>query len=285
MGQFILDHLGRQVNLSTVPKRIISICPAITETLFALGLEKEIVGRTKYCIFPKGMVESIPIVGGTKEVNMETIRDLQPDLILAEKEENTKEIVLALEKVAPVFVSEVQKIDDSYRMIEALGLLMNREKAAEHLIASCKTSFPNPSCKQKLNAAYVIWRKPYMVVGGTTYINDVLDTLGFQNPFATEESRYPMVTKEELTKANLDVLLLASEPFPFQVKHLAEFQSFLPNTKILLVDGEMFWYGAKMVEAGLYLERLTKKIEEITSGGSSKQKECRNVKFTKVSKM
>lgn len=260
MTQLLTDHLGRQVNIPGSPKRIISICPAITETLFALGLEKEIAGRTKYCIFPKGMVESIPIVGGTKEVNVETIRKLQPDLILAEKEENTKEIVLALEKIAPVFVMEVQKIDDSYRLIETLGVLTNRELAASRLIASCKSSFPVPSYKQNLKAAYVIWRKPYMVVGGTTYINDVLQTLGFQNPFETEESRYPMVTKEVLADANLDVLLLSSEPFPFKEKHIAEFQSFLPNTKIILVDGEMFWYGAKMLTAGAYLDKLSKVI-------------------------
>ncbi|WHY78375.1 helical backbone metal receptor [Neobacillus sp. WH10] len=262
MTHFLTDHLGRQVNISTVPKRIISICPAITETLFALGLEKEIVGRTKYCIFPKEIVENVPIVGGTKEVNVETIRDLQADLILAEKEENTEEIVLALEKIAPVFVLEVQKIDDSYRLIETLGLLTNREQAANRLITSCKKSFDDLSCKQNLNAAYVIWRKPYMVVGGTTYINDILNRLGFQNPFEKGELRYPSVTKEELADANLDVLLLASEPFPFQEKHIAEFQSFLPNTKILLVDGEMFWYGAKMLIAGAYLEKLKKEIEK-----------------------
>ncbi|EKN65939.1 Fe3+-hydroxamate ABC transporter periplasmic protein [Neobacillus bataviensis LMG 21833] len=262
MTHFLTDHLGRQVNITTVPKRIISICPAITETLFALGLEKEIVGRTKYCIFPKEIVENVPIVGGTKEVNVELIRDLQPDLILAEKEENTKEIVLALEKIAPVFVMEVQKIAESYRLIETLGLLTNRDQAAERLITSCKSSFSNLLYQRNQNAAYVIWRKPYMVVGGTTYINDVLHTLGFQNPFERGESRYPMVTKEELADANLDVLLLASEPFPFQEKHISEFQAFLPNTKILLVDGEMFWYGAKMEIAGAYLEKLTNVIEK-----------------------
>lgn len=95
-----------------------------------------------------------------------------------------------------------------------------------------------------------------MVVGGTTFINDVLHTLGFHNPFEKNDSRYPAVTKEELAAANLDVLILASEPFPFQEKHVPEFQSFLPNTKILLVDGEMFWYGAKMIEAGTYLKKL-----------------------------
>lgn len=261
MENIKLDHLGRKVILPDVPKRMISICPAITETLFALGLEKEIVGRTKYCIFPKEKVEQTAIVGGTKEVDVEIIRDLKPDLILAEKEENTKDIVLALEQIAPVFVAEVQKVDESYRLIETLGILTNREEAAKNLIQSCKASFQTSSSMQNVNAAYVIWRKPYMVVGGTTYINDVLQSLGFQNPFKGGDSRYPAVTEEELAAANLDVLLLASEPFPFQEKHIAEFQAFLPRTKILLVDGEMFWYGAKMVEARPYFQELITRVE------------------------
>ncbi|WP_391118230.1 ABC transporter substrate-binding protein [Psychrobacillus sp. L3] len=260
MTHLITDHLGRQVNISAPPKRIISICPAITETLFALGLENEIVGRTKYCIFPKGIVENVPIVGGTKEVNVDKIRVLQPDLILAEKEENTEDIVRLLEKIAPVFVLEVQSIQNAYRFIQTLGELANKEQAADILITSCKSSFDSLLNKQNRKAAYVIWRKPYMVVGGTTYINDVLLTLGFHNPFENEDSRYPAVTKEELATANLDVLLLASEPFPFQEKHVAEFQVFLPDTKIVLVDGEMFWYGAKMVTSGPYLENLIENI-------------------------
>ncbi|TQR16289.1 ABC transporter substrate-binding protein [Psychrobacillus soli] len=255
MAQLKTDHIGRKINISQSPKRIISICPAITETLFALGLENEIVGRTKFCIFPAGIVENVAIVGGTKEVNVETIRELQPDLILAEKEENTAAIVQALENIAPVFVLEVQSIKDAYRFIHTLGLLTNKVQVAEHLIDNVKAAFPSPYVQSR-NAAYVIWRKPYMVVGGTTYINNVLHTLGFQNPFAKENSRYPAVTPEDLASANIDVLFLASEPFPFKEKHIAEFQAFLPNTKIVLVEGEMFWYGSRMELAGPYLEKL-----------------------------
>ncbi|MEI4770630.1 helical backbone metal receptor [Psychrobacillus sp. FJAT-51614] len=260
MSQLLNDHLGREVKITAPPKRIVSICPAITETLFALGLDNEIIGRTKYCIFPKKTVDKVEIVGGTKEVNEEKIRGLQPDLILAEKEENTKEIVQALEKIAPVFVLEVQSIKDAYRFIKTLGLLTNKEQKADEIIASCKASFPATPVGNIKKAAYAIWRKPYMVVGGTTYINDVLYTLGFHNPFEKVGSRYPSVTKEEFAKSNLDVLLLASEPFPFQEKHIAEFQDFLPNTKIILVDGEMFWYGAKMITAGPYLKELIENI-------------------------
>lgn len=252
----VADHLGRKVVLPKSPKRIISMCPAITETLFSLGLTKKVVGRTKYCIFPKGTVDQVPIVGGTKEVNLEKVKEIQPDLIFAEKEENTEEMVKELEKIAPVFVLEVKSIQDAYRLITTLGEVTKTTVNANLLLASCQKSFQSIQSKNKGKAAYVIWRKPYMVVGGTTYINDVLQLMGFQNPFTNEESRYPEVTREQLANAKLDKLFLASEPFPFQEKHLSEFQSFLPHTKILLVDGEMFWYGSRMLVAGEYLAKL-----------------------------
>lgn len=252
----ITDHLGRIVVIPQSPKRIISICPAITETLFSLGLEKEVVGRTKYCIFPKGTVDQVPIVGGTKEVNLERVRELKPDLIFAEKEENTAAMVMELGKIAPVFVLEVKSIEDAYRLITTLGEVTKTKKSANLLLTSCQKSFQSIEGKENRKAAYVIWRKPYMVVGGTTYINDVLHYMGFQNPFSTEESRYPVVTSEQLANAEPDKLFLASEPFPFQQKHLAEFQAFLPNTEIILVDGEMFWYGSRMLVAGEYLGEL-----------------------------
>ncbi|MEK4085994.1 ABC transporter substrate-binding protein [Psychrobacillus sp. FSL K6-1415] len=252
----LTDHLGRKVVLPESPKRIISICPAITETLFSLGLEKEIVGRTKYCIFPKGIVDQVQIVGGTKEINFEKVKKIQPDLIFAEKEENTEEIVLELEKIAPVFVLEVKSIQNAYRFITTLGEVTATTMTAKLLLTACQKSFQSIKSRENGKAAYVIWRKPYMVVGGTTYINDVLQVMGFENPFTNEESRYPTVTNEQLTNANLDKLFLASEPFPFQQKHLAEFQAFLPNTEIILVDGEMFWYGSRMLVAGEYLAEL-----------------------------
>ena len=219
MTHEVTDHLGRKVVIPKLPKRIVSVCPAITETLFSLGLDKKIVGRTKYCIFPKGTVDQVPIVGGTKEANFEKVRELQPDLIFAEKEENTEEMVLELEKIAPVFVMEVKSVQDAYRFITTLGEVTGTTETANLLLASCQKSFQSIENKENGKAAYVIWRKPYMVVGGTTYINDVLQTMGFHNPFTQEESRYPAVTNDQLADAKLDKLFLASEPFPFQEKH------------------------------------------------------------------
>lgn len=252
----ITDELGRQLVLPDTPMRIISLCPAITETLFALNLEHRIVGRTKYCIFP-AEAANVPVVGGTKNIQLEAIAALKPDIIFCEKEENTPEIVAELEQQYNVYVAEIQQITEAYRMIEKLGFVTNKLPEAIALIHQIQqrwTKIPQKTGR----AAYMMWRKPYMVVGETTYINSVLHALGFTNPFITTKQRYPAVTIEDLQQAQLDYLFLSSEPFPFSDKHIAELQSHLPDTQIQLIDGEMFWYGAKMLESTTYFQHYFK---------------------------
>ncbi|WP_332645813.1 ABC transporter substrate-binding protein [Lysinibacillus sp. 54212] len=248
------DHLGRQVDIPVPPKRVVSICPAITETLFSLGLEQEIVGRTRYCIYPQNLVEQVTIVGGTKEVDYDVIASLQPDLIIAEKEENTIEIIEELEAHFPVFVFQIESIAEAYRMILDAGKITGRQEESKKLVEEITGSF-QPLPQNHGRAAYAMWRKPYMVVGATTYISDVLQTLGFANPYTTYEGRYPVVDIAALQKEQLDVLFLSSEPFPFSQKHKDELAAYLPNTSIRLIDGEMFWYGARMKEAGHYFKQ------------------------------
>ncbi|CAM3178299.1 helical backbone metal receptor [Filibacter tadaridae] len=254
MKREVVDHLGRTVTYEYPPKRIISLCPGITETLFVLQLENEIVGRTRFCIFPKDKVKNVPAVAGTKDIKLEAIHEVKPDLIIVEKEENTKEIVETLEQYYPVFVAEVQTVDEAYRMIRDMGQLTDREKQAVSLVESIQDRFESfPSVNGK-RAAYVIWKKPYMVVGKDTYIQSILERMGFVNPFAQFEGRYPVVTAEDFQQAKLDYVLLASEPYPYKEKHKAEFQAIMPDTLPMLIDGEMFWYGAKMVEAVDYFK-------------------------------
>ena len=249
------DHLGRAVSYRFPPKRIISLCPAITETLFALGLKQEVVGRTQYCIFPANEVASVPTVGGTKQIQLEKIQELQPDLIICEKEENTKEMVEQLAAHFPVYVAQVECVDDAYRMIRDLGAVMNRLQQANMLEAQIAKAF-RALPKYTGRVAYMMWRKPYMVVGAPTYIDSALTTLGFTNPFTQREGRYPTVTVDDLQQAQLDYLLLSSEPFPFSDKHVQELATHLPNTQIVLVDGEMFWYGPRMQQAAQYFQQF-----------------------------
>ena len=253
----VVDRLGRTVEFSYPPKRIISLVPGITDTLYALELEEKIVGRTRYCIHPKEKVQQAEIIGGTKQMNLEKIRALQPDLIFAEKEENTKEMVEELEKEFPVYVSEVQSVQDAYNMMNDLGELTNRKLAAEQLLATIQAGFQSlPKAGHGKRIAYVIWRKPYMVVGDNTYIQSIFEMMGFENAFSAFEGRYPAVTEAEFQKAELDDLFLASEPFPFKDEHVAEFSKLLPGVNIRIVDGEMFWYGPRMIEAAKYINRV-----------------------------
>ena len=253
MKKEIIDHLGRTVVYEFPPKRIVTLCPGITETLFGIGLENEIVGRTRYCIYPEH-AKDVPAVAGTKDLKLDKIHELQPDLIIMEKEENTKEMVETLAEFYPVYVAEVQTIDEAYRMITDMGTLTDREKQAQSLHADIKQAFAELPTIPPARVAYVIWQKPYMVAGKTTYINTLLQELGFITPFAESDDRYPVLTEEQFKEANLDLVLLSSEPYPFKEKQQLQFQEMLPDSNIQLIDGEMFWYGVRMLEGAKYFK-------------------------------
>lgn len=251
-----IDHLGRTVHIPTAPTRIVSICPAITSTIIELGAGDTLVGRTEYCIFPENTVEKIPIVGGTKQVDFEQIRVLAPDLILAEKEENTKVIVQTLAKEFPVFVFEVQSLAQNERFIKDLGLLVNEEQKAQQMIANLQQAFKAFPNLEGMRVAYMIWQEPFMVVGHDTFINSILNGMGLVNPFINQKSRYPIIQFAQLADAKLDYLLLASEPYAFTSEHRRHFQQLLPKTKVLNVDGEMFWYGSQSVPGYGYMPTI-----------------------------
>lgn len=252
-----IDQLGRKHRFENRPKRIVSLVPSQTELLHYLGLENEVVGITKFCVHPTEWFRNKARIGGTKNVNFEAVKALQPDIIIANKEENVKEQIEALEAIAPVWVSDVNNLEEALAMIKAIGKITNTSLKAEKLIEEVVTRFnqlqtPNPKPK----TAYLIWRKPYMTVGGDTYINNMLQYAGFDNVF-TNEKRYPAITIEQLVEAQCDLLFLSSEPYPFKQAHISELQEALPNTKILLVDGEMFsWYGSRLLEAADYFKNL-----------------------------
>jgi ABC-type Fe3+-hydroxamate transport system substrate-binding protein len=252
----VTDHLNRTVEYSYPPKRIISIVPGITDILYSLQLENEIVGRTRYCVYPKDKVEQAKMIGGTKKVKPEQIKELKPDLIIAEKEENTKEIVEMLEKEFPVYVCEMQTLQDTFKIIEDLGEVTDRQSEADKLQTKIKTAFDSLPAKKGERFAYVIWQNPYMVVGSDTYITSLLEKMGFVNAFADYDGRYPAVTEDDFRKADLDYIFLATEPFPFQEKHIKEFSELFPDIHVMSLDGEMFWYGPRMTEAAEYFNKV-----------------------------
>jgi ABC-type Fe3+-hydroxamate transport system substrate-binding protein len=257
------DQTGRTITVPAIPRRIISIVPSQTELLFDLGLNDQIVGITKFCIHPAEWFHTKTRIGGTKQVKMETIHQLQPDLIIANKEENVKEQIEELAAQYPIWVSDVNNLADAYEIIEQIGLITDTQQAASEMISAIKKGFAQlPSHPNRPKALYLIWENPYMTVGGDTFIHAMLEAAGFQNCYAGQK-RYPEISVAEIKNQQPDILLLSSEPFPFQQKHIMDLQKELPDTKILLVDGEMFsWYGSRLIKAPKYFQKLQQQIQE-----------------------
>lgn len=255
------DQLNRKLEIDAPPKRIVSLVPSQTELLVDLGLRDSIVGVTKFCVHPKDLRDSKKVVGGTKQVHVDKIRELAPDIILCNKEENTPQIVEDLEEVAPVHVSDVKNIDDSIELIREYGEIFNvREKAFEiaRKILNLRDEFRDFVKEEPVrNVAYFIWKKPWMVVGDDTFIDHLLRLNNFENIFSFEKSRYPEVFLEEVEKRKPDYIFLSTEPFPFKEEDKEAFEKVVRKDCIHIVDGEYFsWYGSRLVAAFSYFKKL-----------------------------
>ena len=240
--------------------KIISLVPSITETLFDFGLtDTEIIGRTKFCIHPKGLVKNVETIGGTKNLNLEKIKNLNPDLIIANKEENEKLQVEELMKDFKVWVTAIETLEDNSRFLAELGTLLNKENTAKNFNQKISDIIKGIKIQESKKVCYLIWKNPYMTIGSDTFIHEILDKLGFENVFKNEK-RYPEISVEEMK--NADFIFLSSEPFPFQQKHIDQLQKELLNSKIVLVDGEAFsWYGTHLAKCGEYFFELVKSLD------------------------
>lgn len=264
MQKSFTDQMGREVTFNFPPKRIVSIVPSQTELLFDLGLDREIIGLTKFCIHPIEKFAERTKVGGTKKLNIDLIKNLNPDLIIGNKEENTQREIEELAEYFPVWMSDIFTLDDAMKTIREIGELVNREPEANylnHLISAGFKDLQLLALQHHVDkkVAYLIWRKPFMAAGKSTFIDDILLVNGMTN--VMKENRYPIVTIEELKAANCDMILLSSEPYPFSPKHIKEIQQAIPDAKIILVDGEMFsWYGSRLVKAVQYFFEFQKQL-------------------------
>ncbi|RZL44030.1 MAG: cobalamin-binding protein [Pedobacter sp.] len=256
MQKNFTDQLGNQVTFNYPPKRIVSIVPSQTELLFDLGLDDEVIAITKFCIHPIEKFAAKTKIGGTKKLLIEKIRDLKPDLIIGNKEENTQGEIELLMQEFPVWMSDISNLEEAMVTISQIGELVNREPEAaylNHLINAGFTDLQTLAVEKNINqtVAYLIWKDPYMVAGKKTFIDDILRKIGLQN--VIKQSRYPELDLFELQTLNPKLIFLSSEPYPFKQKHIDEIQSALPNAKVMLVDGEMFsWYGSRLVKAVQY---------------------------------
>ena len=256
MQKSFSDHLGNQIVISYPPKRIVSLVPSQTELLFDLGLDEEVVGITKFCIHPIEKFAAKAKIGGTKKLLIEKIRDLKPDLIIGNKEENSKADIDLLQQEFPVWMSDIFNLEDAVRTITDIATLVDRQPEAaylNHLISAGFRDLQTLALEKRIDktVAYVIWKEPYMLAGRDTFIDDILQKIGLRNVVA--QSRYPQLDISQLIILNPQLVFLSSEPYPFKEKHIAEIQLALPHAKVMLVDGEMFsWYGSRLMKAVQY---------------------------------
>ena len=253
----IFDHLGRKLILQDTPNRIISLVPSQTELLVDLGLQNCLVGITKFCVHPKNLRKDKTVIGGTKSVHFDKIKALRPDVILCNKEENTRDMVTELEKIAPVHVSAVSTISASLQLIKDYGQLFNVQEKALKLVTCLEnerlTFSEEMQYKKWKRCVYLIWKDPYMAAGQDTFINDLLKLNKFENIIAKD--RYPVIDEEQLVEYSPDVVLLSSEPFPFKKDHLKQIERL--GIPAMLVDGEYFsWYGSRLKKAFDYFRSL-----------------------------
>jgi ABC-type Fe3+-hydroxamate transport system substrate-binding protein len=253
------DATGFQFHFTAPPQRIVCLVPSWTELLLEWALP--VVGRTRYCIHPAAEVAQIPVVGGTKDFKPEAIRDLQPDLVIANREENVPEPLLALRQEIPVYTTVVGNLAEAQTTLQELGRLCARETAATALISELAKGFADlPQPPNPIRTLYLIWRKPYMSIGGDTFIHDLLAIGNFANVCQTQ-GRYPSLTPADIQALNPELVLLSSEPFPFQTKHISELQALCPQARIELVDGAAFsWYGSRLRTTPAEIRRIHNQI-------------------------
>ncbi|NNF02808.1 MAG: ABC transporter substrate-binding protein [Bacteroidia bacterium] len=255
------DQLERTIILNDPPQRIISLVPSITELLSYFKLDNEVVGITKFCIHPDKWFRTKARIGGTKNLNISSILDLSPDLIIANKEENIKEQIEELAKNNKVWISDVNDINDALELIDSLGSITSKSTVAKELSSKIKlgiSSLKEESLtnRSKSSVAYLIWNEPMMAVAKDTFIDSIITEAGYTNAFA-DQRRYPEISIADLKNRSVDLLFLSSEPYPFEEKHLALFQSELPDIRVVLVDGTYFsWYGSRLLDATKYLKKL-----------------------------
>lgn len=237
-----------------VPERIVSLVPSLTELVWWLGRGERLAGRTTFCVEPRGEIERVPRVGGTKNPKIDRIGALRPDLVLANKEENRREDVEALAAAGlRVLLTDPNSVGDALAMIAELGVVLECEERAEELIAEARSALAEPAPARRPRVFVAIWRQPLLGLGAATYGHDLIERAGAVNILG-DRIRYPEVARDEVAALCPDLILLPDEPYPFNQENAAEFAAIAPA---VVVDGMLlWWYGPRMPFAIRQLRKL-----------------------------
>jgi ABC-type Fe3+-hydroxamate transport system substrate-binding protein len=267
----VVDDLGFRVELESPPASIVSLVPSWTETLFALGLGDRVVGVTKFCVEPAGLVESIRKIGGTKNPDLRAIAELSPRLIIANAEENRREDVEKMRSLGiPVLTTYPRTIPAAVESLLKIGRCAGCEPEADALARDITRSVSEVEAnvgvwsKLRLRAFCPIWKKPWMAFNADTYAHDVLRMMGFNNVYASMGERYPVTSLEEALDLRPDVVLLPDEPYEFSDRDVDELRTTLPaglGRRVLIISGrDLHWYGVHMVSG---LKSLAQRLARV----------------------
>ena len=277
-SSLLVDAIGRVHALARADARIVSLVPSVTELLFALGTGDRLVGRTGFCIHPKGNVKTVPKVGGTKTVDIDAIRQLAPTHVIVNIDENEKTTVDRLANFVPnVIVTHPLGPLDNLPLYRLLGGIFGRKERAEELCAQFQAAFDNAvaACARlpRETVLYLIWKSPWMTVSRDTYVARTLAAVGWDTVEIESKDRYPKIELTPELVSRVDRFLLSSEPYAFRERHLDEIRQtlaaddhfFVPTALdeaespviVSLIDGEMTsWYGSRAIKGMNYLSRL-----------------------------
>jgi ABC-type Fe3+-hydroxamate transport system substrate-binding protein len=269
----VQDDRKRELLFLRPPRRIVSLVPSDTASLFALGAGERLVGRTRYCVEPAGAIEGVPVVGGTKDVEVDAVRRLDPDLVIANQEENARAPIEALVRLQlPVYVSFPRRVADGLGHLARLARILGveEEPAARELLRRGYRALAKPPPARRVRAFVPIWMDPLMTVNAETFIHDALRLAGAENVFADRlrrhplqadlgfaearpegdrDTRYPRVTLDEVRARAPELVLLPDEPHPFSEADAAVFRDALPEARAVFCSGrDLCWYGARSVE-------------------------------------
>jgi ABC-type Fe3+-hydroxamate transport system substrate-binding protein len=257
--QTFKDQTGVEIWLEDVPQRIVSLTPSITELLFDLGLNQQVVGITNYCAYPEVKTRQKERIGELKNPDVEKIRALSPDLIIGNKRENLKGVVDELRQDFPVWLSDVNCIEDACNMIRSVGEMVEKQPSAQWLATKIEERFAGLESDQKNNVrrvAYLVWRKPWMAAGATTFSSSLLELAGLSNVFRGQDG-YPEITDKQLREVDPELVMLPSEPYHFNERNVLEIRLLCPGAAVSLVDGQLLsWYGSRLLRTPDYLRAL-----------------------------
>jgi ABC-type Fe3+-hydroxamate transport system substrate-binding protein len=281
----VYDDRRRELLFIRAPRRIVSLVPSDTLNVFAIGAGERLVGRTRYCVAPEGRIDRIPVVGGTKDVDVEAVARLEPDLILANQEENSRAHLEQLARMnLPVFVAFPRTVADGLAHLARLARIVGTEDKSRDLLRKGLETWRslNDDRRPPIAAFVPIWMEPLMTINEDTFISDAMALAGARNVFADRQRRYPLqadigdaqprpagdrdtryprVTLDEVASRSPDIVLLPDEPHPFSEADARVFRERLAGAKIAFCNGrDLSWYGAQSVEG---LPRLRALVDSL----------------------